>query len=212
MKSDSAPVRKPRQDGIRTRKAILHEAVSLATVEGLEGLTIGGLAKALGISKSGLYAHFGSKQELQLATIDEAERVFRLEVIDPALEAPDALARLLAVCDRFFDHLQRHTFPGGCFFAGAILEMGTRPGPVKERVGRFQQSFVGLIYEFAREAQDTGQIPHNEDIGLLVFEINGIILAANAGFVMTDDPLTLDMARRAVRRRLGSEAEPVLVE
>ncbi len=212
MKSDSPPVRKPRQDGIRTRKAILHEAVSLATVEGLEGLTIGGLAKTLGISKSGLYAHFGSKQELQLATIDEAGRVFRLEVIDPALAAPDGLARLVAVCDYFFDHLQRRTFPGGCFFAGAILEMGTRPGPVKERVGRFQQSFIGLIYEFAQEAQHAGQIPDEEDIGLLVFEINGIILAANAGFVMSDDPVALEMARRVVRRRLGSEAEPVLVD
>jgi AcrR family transcriptional regulator len=212
MKSDSPPARKPRQDGIRTRKAILHEAVSLATVEGLEGLTIGGLAKALGISKSGLYAHFGSKQELQLATIDEAERVFHLEVIDPALGASDGLARLVAVCDHFFDHLQRHTFPGGCFFAGAMLEMGTRPGPVKERVGLFQQFFVELIYQFAREAQYAGQIPDEEDIGLLVFEINGIILAANASFVMTDDPLTLDMARRAVRRRLGSEAEANLVD
>jgi AcrR family transcriptional regulator len=207
MKSDSPPVRKPRQDGIRTRKAILHEAVSLSTVEGLEGLTIGGLANALGISKSGLYAHFGSKQDLQLATIDEAERIFRLEVIDPARAGADGLARLLAVCDFFFDHLQRHTFPGGCFFAGAILEMGTRPGPVKERVGQFQQSFVGLIYQFAQEAQDAGQIPAEEDLGLLVFEINGIILAANASFVMSDDPLTLDMARRAVRRRLGAETE-----
>ena len=212
MKSESPPARKPRQDGIRTRNAILREAVSLATVEGLEGLTIGGLAKALGISKSGLYAHFGSKQELQLATIDEAERIFRLEVIDPALAAPDGLGRLVAVCDYFFEHLQRRTFPGGCFFAGAILEMGTRPGPVKERVGRFQQSFVGLIYGFALEAVDAGQIPEEEDIGLLVFDINGIILAANASFVMSDDSIALEMARRAVRRRLGSEAERVFVD
>ncbi len=127
MGADGPPVRKAREDGVRTRKAILHQAVSLATVEGLEGLSIGGLAKALGISKSGLYAHFGSKQELQLATIEEADRVFHLEVIDPALAAPEGLPRLIGVCDYFFDHLQRQTFPGGCFFAGAILEMGTRP-------------------------------------------------------------------------------------
>ena len=101
------------------REAILHQAVSLATLEGLEGLSIGGLAKGLGISKSGLYADFGSKQELQLATIEEADRVFHLEVIDPALAAPEGLPRLISVCDYFFDHLQRQPFPGGCFFAGA---------------------------------------------------------------------------------------------
>lgn len=208
MKSDATPVRKPRQDGIRTRKAILSEAVSLATVAGLEGLSIGELAKALGISKSGLYAHFGSKEGLQLATIDEAERIFNLEVIDPASDVPEAgLPRLLAVCDRYFEHLRRHTFPGGCFFASAVLEMGTRPGPVKDRVRAFQQRFSGLILQNAQQAQELGQLPASEDITLLVFELNGIILAANANFVMTDDPATLDVARRAVRRRLGVDVD-----
>jgi AcrR family transcriptional regulator len=209
MKSDAAPVRKPREDGIRTRKAILTEAVSLATVEGLEGLSIGELAKALGISKSGLYAHFGSKEGLQLATIDEAERIFNLEVIDPASEVPEpGLPRLMAVCDRFFDHLRRHTFPGGCFFASATLEMGTRPGPVKDRVRAFQLRFSGLIRQYAKEAQALGQLPADEDIAVLVFELNGIILAANANFVMTDAPAALDIAQRAVRRRLGVDGDP----
>jgi AcrR family transcriptional regulator len=204
MKSDATPGRKPREDGIRTRKAILGEAVSLATVEGLEGLSIGDLAKALGISKSGLYAHFGSKEGLQLATIDEAERIFNLEVIDPSMEIPDeGLPRLLAVCDRYFEHLRRRTFPGGCFFASAVLEMGTRPGPVKDRVRAFQQRFTGVILQNAQQAQELGQLPPGEDITLLVFELNGIILAANANFVMTDDPAVLDVARRAARRRLG---------
>jgi AcrR family transcriptional regulator len=208
MKSDATPVRKPREDGIRTRKAILAEAVSLATVSGLEGLSIGELAKALGISKSGLYAHFGSKEGLQLATIDEAERIFNLEVIDPSMDVPgEGLPRLLAVCDRYFEHLRRHTFPGGCFFASAVLEMGTRPGPVKDRVRVFQQRFTGLILHNAQQAQALGQLPAGEDITLLVFELNGIILAANAAFVMTDDPATLDTARRAVRRRLGVDAD-----
>jgi AcrR family transcriptional regulator len=204
MKTDATPGRKPREDGIRTRKAILGEAVSLATVEGLEGLSIGDLAKALGISKSGLYAHFGSKEGLQLATIDEAERIFNLEVIDPSMDMPDeGLPRLLAVCDLYFEHLRRRTFPGGCFFASAVLEMGTRPGPVKDRVRAFQQRFTGVILENARQAQELGQLPPGEDITLLVFELNGIILAANANFVMTDDPAVLDIAHRAVRRRLG---------
>ena len=207
MIPDQHPVRKQREDGLRTRKAILLEAVSLATVEGLEGLSIGGLAKALGISKSGLYAHFGSKQELQLATIEEADRIFHLEVIEPAMSASEGLPRLVALCDSFFDHLRRRTFPGGCFFAGAVLEMGTRPGPVKERIGAFQLSFIGLILEFAQKAQELGQLPPGEDLTLLVFELNGIILAANASFVMSSDPAMLEMAGRAVRRRLGVEAE-----
>jgi AcrR family transcriptional regulator len=207
MNSD-ATARKQREDGIRTRKAIVLEAVSLATVEGLEGLSIGGLAKALGISKSGLYAHFGSKQELQLATIDEAERIFNLEVIDPSRAVPgEGLPRLLAVCDLYFEHLRRHTFPGGCFFASAVLEMGTRPGPVKQRVSAFQQRFSGLIFEYAQQAQELGQLPADEDVRLLVFDLGGIILAANANFVMTDDPATLDIARRAVRRRLAVEID-----
>jgi AcrR family transcriptional regulator len=208
MSTDPAPPRKPREDGVRTRKAIVLEAVSLATVEGLQGLSIGELAKALGISKSGLYAHFGSKQELQLATIDEAERIFDTEVIDPARDLPDeGLPRLLAVCDLYFAHLRRHTFPGGCFFASATLEMGTRAGPVKERLRAFQQRFIGLVFTYAEQAQALGQLPSDEDIALLVFELNGILLAANANFVMTEDPATLDIARRAVRRRLGVDAD-----
>jgi AcrR family transcriptional regulator len=208
-RATASPPRKPRQDGLRTRKAIVLEAVSLATVEGLEGLSIGGLARALGISKSGLYAHFGSKQELQLATIDEAERIFDLEVSDPARSVPGAgLPRLVALCDLYFDHLRRHTFPGGCFFASATLEMGTRPGPVKERVRAFQQRFVGQLLEYTRQAQELGQLSGDEDIMLLVFELNGIILAANANYVMTDDPAALDTARRAVRRLLKVDAEP----
>ncbi len=205
MESDEVQTRKPREDGLRTRAAILHRAVAVATVEGLEGLSIGGLAQALGMSKSGLYAHFGSKQGLQLATIDEAERVFGLEVIEPAAGADEGLPQLVAVCDLFFEHLRRRTFPGGCFFASAILEMGTRPGPVKERIGRFQQRFVGLIFGFAERAQELGQIPAGEDLTLLVFDLNGIILAANANFVMAEDATALDIARRAVRRRLSLE-------
>jgi AcrR family transcriptional regulator len=205
----ATPARKPREDGVRTRKAILLEAVSLATVEGLEGLSIGELAKALGISKSGLYAHFGSKQDLQLATVDEAERIFNLEVIEPAAAVPeDGLPRLVALCDLYLDHLGRHTFPGGCFFASAVLEMGTRPGPVRERVTAFQLRFSGLILQYAQQAQELGQLPADEDIGLLVFELNGVVLAANASFVMTDDPATLDTARRAVRRLLKLNDAP----
>jgi AcrR family transcriptional regulator len=197
--------RKSRADGERTREAIVREAVSLATIDGLEGLSIGNLAARLGMSKSGVYAHFGSKQELQLAAVDEAGRIFHAEVVAPALVATPGLAQLVAVCDAFFDHLVRHTFPGGCFFAGAALEMGTRPGRVKEAIAAFQSGFTALIRQFSVVALEQHELPADEDPDALTFELNGIILAANANFVLRSDPAALEMARRVVRRRLGVE-------
>jgi AcrR family transcriptional regulator len=194
---------RPRADGERTRGAILRAAASLATVDGLEGLSIGNLATAIGMSKSGLYAHFGSKQELQLSTVQEAGRIFADEVVKPALAAPAGLAQLAAVCEAFFEHLERRTFPGGCFFAGAALEMGTRPGPVKDAVAAFQAGFVDLLRGFAATAIEQHELPPGEDPGRLAFELNGIILAADANFVLHDDPAVLDLARDVVHRRLG---------
>ena len=181
----------------------MREAVSLSTLDGLEGLSIGNLAGALDMSKSGIYAHFGSKQELQLATIDEAERIFHAEVIAPALAAPPGLAQLVAVCDAFFAHLTRRTFPGGCFLAGAVLEMGARPGPVKEQVAAFQGRFSGLVRQFVVTAIEQHELPGEDDPDALTFELNGIILAANANFVLRDDLAAIELARLVVRRRLG---------
>ena len=197
------PQRKTRADGERTREAIVREAVSLATVDGLEGLSIGNLAGALDMSKSGIYAHFGSKQDLQLATVDEAEQIFQAEVIQPAMDAAPGLAQLVALCDAFFDHLSRHTFPGGCFFAGAVLEMGSRPGPVKERIAAFQSGFSALIRGFIVTALEQNELPADEDPDELTFELNGLILAANASFVLRQDANALAVAKHIVRRRLG---------
>jgi AcrR family transcriptional regulator len=194
--------RKQRADGERTREAIVRRAVSLATVDGLEGLSIGNLAGALDMSKSGIYAHFGSKQDLQLATVDEADRIFQSEVIEPALAAPAGLGQLVAICDAFFEYLARRTFPGGCFFAGAALEMGTRPGPVRERIAAFQDGFTGVIRRFAVTALEQHELPEDENPDALTFELSGIILAANANFVLHQDATGLDMAKMVVRRRL----------
>ena len=195
--------RRPRSDGIRSREAIIREGLALSTVLGLEGLSIGELASALRMSKSGVYAHFGSKQELQLAIVDEAERVFRAEVIDPALAAAPGVARIVAVCDAYFDHLLRRTFPGGCFFAGAVIEMGTRPGPVKDRVAAFQDEFTALLRQFVVTARERHEIAADEDPDALTFELSGMILAANSNFVMRGDPAVPTMAKAVVRRRLG---------
>jgi AcrR family transcriptional regulator len=202
--------RKARADGERTREAIVREAVSLATLDGLEGLSIGNLASALDMSKSGVYAHFGSKQDLQLATVDEAARIFQAEVVEPALDAAPGLAQVVALCDAFFDHLLRHTFPGGCFFAGAVLEMGTRPGPVKEQIAQFQNGFNALIRAFIVTAIDQHELAADEDPDELTFELNGITLAANANFVLRQDPDVLRSAKHIVRRRLGIKTDQAL--
>jgi AcrR family transcriptional regulator len=197
------PKRKPRADGERTREAIVHEAVMLATLDGLEGLSIGNLAGALDMSKSGVYAHFGSKEELQLATVDEAERIFDAAVIDPARAAPPGVAQVVALCDAFFDYLERRTFPGGCFFAGAVLEMGMRPGPVHDRVGAFQAKLTGLIRENIAAGLAQHELADHEDVDELTFEISGMILAANSSFILRQDSAALKMAKAVVRRRLG---------
>jgi AcrR family transcriptional regulator len=195
--------RNVRADGERTREAIVREAVSLATLDGLDGLSIGNLADALDMSKSGVYAHFGSKQELQLATLDEAGKIFAAEVIEPALVASPGLMQLVTLCEAYFDHLLRRTLPGGCFWCGVVVEMGTRPGPVKEEVAAFQGGFAELLRQLITTAIEQGELPDDEDPEALAFEINGIMFAANASFVLRDDPTTLDLARRIVRRRLG---------
>jgi AcrR family transcriptional regulator len=197
--------RQRRADGERTRSAILRTAASLASVEGLEGLSIGNLAAATGISKSGLYAHFGSKQELQLATVEEAERILNEEVVQPALAARPGLGQLAAACEAFFSYVQRRVFPGGCFFAATSLEMGARPGPVKDRLAAIQADFTALLRSFAATAIEQGELPAQEDPDLLAFELHAILLGADTKFVLHDDPRFLDLARRVVRQRLALE-------
>ena len=158
---------------------------------------------AIGMSKSGLYAHFGSKQELQLATVEEADRIFQEVVVQPALAARPGLARLVAVCEAYFDYLQRGTFPGGCFFAAAALEMGTRPGPVKERVAAWESGFAALVRGFAATAIEQQELPAWEDPDRLAFELHGRTPAADTSFVLHDDATVLDLARQIVHRRLG---------
>ena len=155
------------------------------------------------MSKSGLYAHFGSKQELQLATVQEAERIFDEEVVQSALAARPGLAQLAAVCEAFLGYVQRRVFPGGCFFAATALEMGTRPGPVKERVAAIQSGFAALVRGFAATALEQHELPAREDPDQLAFELHGIMLAADTSFVLHDDPAVLNQARQIIRQRLG---------
>lgn len=196
----ASPRRRQRADGKRTREAILIAAARLATVQGIDGLTIGGLAAELGMSKSGLYAHFESKVDLQLAAIAEADRIFDEAVIRPAMEQPTAHARLLALCDNYVQHLRDRVFPGGCFFAGRTLELGSRPGPVREAVAAFNARLSELIIGLIDSAQAEGHL-REEDPRALLFELGGHFLQASASVALGDERV-LDLAGSVMRRRL----------
>src|ERR687886_775312 len=146
------------QKGARTRRTILDTAAALATQEGLELLSIGRLAEATGMSKSGLFAHFGSKEELQLATVDHAAKMFVDEVIAPAREAPRGLARVWALCDHMIDYAERQVFPGGCFFAATSSEFNNRPGAVRDRIEHMLRMWLSYLEHAVEQAQETGEL------------------------------------------------------
>jgi AcrR family transcriptional regulator len=190
--------------GERTREAILETAAKLATQEGLEPLSIGRLAEATGMSKSGLFAHFGSKEELQLATVDHAAQMFVAEVIAPAREAPRGLARVWALCERMVDYAERQVFPGGCFFASAAFEFNNRPGAVRERVAETLGTWLSYLEHAVEQAQELGELDPAVDAGTLAFELDALAQAANARFQLFGDEQIFEDARRAIRERLES--------
>ncbi|GAA3060093.1 TetR/AcrR family transcriptional regulator [Pseudonocardia yunnanensis] len=198
----TAPVRRTRSDGERSRQAILGAAMGLATIEGLEGLSIGGLAAHIGMSKSGLYAHFSSKEELQLAIITAAEDVFATQVVLPARKQPDALSRLTALCERFLSYVDQKVFPGGCFFASAGAELDTHPGPVRDALARSQSTWNDTVIEFVERAQEDGAIRPDEEASQLAFELNAFLHLANDLFVLHQNDLGIERARQAIARRL----------
>jgi AcrR family transcriptional regulator len=178
-----------------TRQAIVQRAVDLASTEGLEGLTIGRLATELGLSKSGLFGHFGSKEELQLATIEQASRRFIEEVVEPAYREPAGPERLWALCHRYLEHLGGDVFPGGCFWAAASAEFDGRPGPVRDAV---RGGTAAWIQELERQAEAAGA----KDPAQLAFELHSLALGANSTFQLFGDREAFERARRAMERRL----------
>ena len=195
--------RRTRSDGERSRQTILRAAANLATVEGLEGLSIGNLAAHIGMSKSGLYAHFGSKEELQLATVDTAGKILAAEVLEPTETIADPLERLQALLERFLGYVERGVFQGGCFFASAEAEFGNRPGAVRDKIKAAQQEWRGGLEGLIRAAQAAGSLDPSDDATQLAFELDAYLLMGNTGFVLHDDPVHLDQARAAIQRRLG---------
>ena len=204
----SAQTRKRRSDGERSRAAILDEAAKLSTVEGLGGLSLARLADAVGMSKSGLFAHFGSKEELQLATIDSAASVFEAHVVEPGLRAPEGLPRLHAFVDHYLRYVERDVFPGGCFFAAALTEMNMQPGLVRDRLVAVFDGWLGLLAETVRQAQAKGEVDPNEDPDQLAFELEAAFFLANNQFVVKHTAEPLERARRTIEQRLAAISLP----
>jgi AcrR family transcriptional regulator len=190
--------------GERTRQSILERAVDLASLEGLEGLTIGRLADELGMSKSGLFAHFGSKEDLQLAVVDMASQRFIREIYTPALTEPRGYPRLMAICRSWLSYVRRGVFPGGCFFAAASFEFDGRPGAVRDLVRRLMDDWIGALERAIRMAQDEGHIDPNVNPSQLSFEINALFFGANFSYHLRDDQLAIERAQQAIEQRLES--------
>jgi len=193
------PSRRPR--GLKTRRAILRKAVNIASLEGLEGLTIGKLAATLRISKSGLFAHFGSKEDLQCAVVDEARDIFIEKVIRPAAQLR-GLRLLRALCENLLAYGEEKTFPGGCFFSAASLEFDDRPGPVRDRIVGLMKKWLGNLERAARDAQDAGEIRQDVDARQLAFEIHALDMGGNWSSRLFRDESAFRSAKVAILCRI----------
>jgi AcrR family transcriptional regulator len=194
--------------GERTRDSILRAAVNLASVEGLEGLTIGRLADKLEMSKSGLFAHFGSKEELQLATVEMARVIFLENVVRPALAQPEGVPRLWALTDAWLRYVERPVFPGGCFFTAAAFEFDSRPGPVRDRIAEVMKSWLAILSRAVEGAKKAGHLKSSVDVNQFAFEIKSLAIGAHSGYQLTDDKKAMNKARSIIRERIRDLATP----
>jgi AcrR family transcriptional regulator len=192
-----------RERGRRTRESILETAVQLASVEGLDGITIGRLATELGMSKSGLFAHFGSKEELQLATIDTAREIFVETIITPARQAERGLPRLEALMENWLGYMRREVFKGGCFFDAVRGEYNSRPpGPVRDAVWNDFAGWSTILVNRVKSAQAQGHLDPDADPEQVAYELDALGGAANTRFQLDRDEAWFERAREAIRDRL----------
>jgi AcrR family transcriptional regulator len=191
-----------RSDGERTRRDILQTAARLATVEGIRHLSIARLAEEVGMSKSGLYAHFGSKQELQLATIDTAEDIYERDVYDRLANVPPGIDGAIALADTHLDHLRRRVFPGGCFFDAAAGDLALERGVVRDRVVAFQSGWVHRLRANLEAAAANDELA-DPDVDQLTYDLTAYLVLAHSRLVFDGNDSGLAAAARAVRIRLG---------
>jgi AcrR family transcriptional regulator len=190
--------------GAETKKRILEIATELASREGLEALTIGKMAEALEMSKAGLFAHFGSKEELQLATVNAARQVFIEKAVAPGLRADAGLPRLVALCEHWLDY--SGSFEGGCFFAAASSEFDGRPGPVRDRIAECMKEWISALERAVKEAQKLGHLSKDVNAPQIAFELSALSLGSNWARQLFNDKSAVPRCRTAMRERLNSIA------
>jgi AcrR family transcriptional regulator len=188
--------------GEETRNQILEEALKRASVEGLEGLSIGSLATDLGLSKSGLFAHFKSKENLQLAVLDANEQHFIANVIKPALKVERGEPRLRALLERWLDWTHHSGPPGGCVFVVAAVEYDDRPGPQHDRVQSAQREWIATMTRAIEIAVEEGHLSSDLDCSQLAYELQSLMLGSNYYGRLLSDPDTLSRVRQAIDTRL----------
>ena len=173
--------------GEQTRTAILDEALKIARRLGLEGLTIGSLADAMGMSKSGLFAHFGSREDLQLAVLEHGARQYGEVVLMPALKIDRGLPRLRALFEHWLDWTLQTSLPGGCIMISAAHEYDDRPGPIRDAAVEMQRRGIGVTERAVRLAIEEGHLKKDTDPEQIAFELLGIVLAShNHGKLLGD--------------------------
>lgn len=188
--------------GDRTRLAVLDTAVGLATEAGLDGLSLSQLADRLGVSKSGLFAHWRSKEALQLATIERARERFAELVVQPALRAPRGVRRLWALHEAKLDYIESVELPGGCFFTNTQFEYDARTGPVRDRLVEVLVEWLDLIKRVATEALTAGELVPGTDPAALAFELNAFATEAVHQSKLMPDVEVLAMSRTVALHRL----------
>ncbi len=203
-----AATRLSERAGTSTRDAILAHAVQAASREGLEALTIGRLAKRLSLSKSGLFAHFGSKQELQLAVVGRASAVFQDRVSRIGRHFAPGLERLLALLDAWLAYVTSADFEGGCFFASASAEFDGKPGPVRDELARLARSWMAALHAEATKAVRRKQLRADTDLDQLVFELHAVVQEANWALQLLGDRDAGGRARAAILARITGCATP----
>ena len=192
--------------GNQTRRAILRRAADLASLEGLGGLTIGRLAAELSLSKSGVFALFGSKEELQLATVRAARRIFVDHVIAPAMDAGEGLARVRGLCASWTAYSRDRVFPGGCFFFMVGAEFGSRPGQIRDALAAARSEWVAFVEEALAQAVGADELRGDTDVPQTAFELIAFLENANGDSVLGDDLSVYERAARGVERLLVAAA------
>ncbi|MGW1492041.1 TetR/AcrR family transcriptional regulator [Streptomyces sp. NPDC002402] len=198
--------------GNQTRQLILQRTVEIASVEGLEGLSLGRLATELNLSKSGVFALFGSKEDLQLSTVHAAIRVYLEHVVQPARELPPGMDRLWHVCTGWLAYSKDRVFPGGCFFYSASAEYDAREGKVHDTLAAARTNWFTFLEQTVQEAQQAGDVAQDIDVPQLVFEIVALLEMANAESVLHNEFTSYDRAAKAILNRLrGVATDPALL-